>query len=153
MPSVFHNDVLFSIAGFLCRKLMLKLKCLACLDAIGKRASACPDLDVNPHAALTLRKDRGGLLTSNDIYRIVCEVDKVLRRLITTSNMTTLSSKAVVAVQLVLICENIRHSLFQVLPDHVVDTHNPLTDDHGTQIIKLVCHMFIDIYNVHCHAT
>ncbi|GFO40163.1 hypothetical protein PoB_006666800 [Plakobranchus ocellatus] len=110
---------------------MLKLKCFVCLDAIGNRASTCPDLDGNPHAALTLRKDKGGLLTSNDTYRIVCDADKVLRRLITTSNVTTLPSKAIVAVQLA-VYENIRHSLFQDLHDHVVDTHNPLTDDHST---------------------
>ena len=56
--SVMHDDILFSIASFICRQLISKLKCLTCLNAIGKRASAIPDLKTNPFAKLTIRKDR-----------------------------------------------------------------------------------------------
>ena len=60
-PSSFHDDVLFYIAGFICRKVMSSLKCTTCLSAVATRASQC-DLRDNTAARLTLRKDRGGLM-------------------------------------------------------------------------------------------
>ena len=142
--SVMHDDILFYIAGFICRQLISKLKCLTSLNAIGKRASAIPDLKTNPFAKLTLRKDRGGLLASNDIFKIVHEADRALQKLITTNTFSTLSLKVTVAVQ-VVVCNKIRHSIFKDLNSHVCDTLNPLEDDHVSQIIKLVCRSFTNM--------
>ena len=110
--SVMHHDILFYIAGFIYRQLIYKLKCLTCLNAIGKRASAIPDLRANPFAKLTLRRDRGGLLASNDIFKIVQEADRALQKLIRTNTFSTLSSKVTRAVQ-VAVFNKIRHSILR----------------------------------------
>ena len=67
--SVMRDGRIFYFAGFIRRQIISKLKGLTCLNAIGKRASAIPDLQTNPFAKLTLRKDRGCLLASNDIFK------------------------------------------------------------------------------------
>lgn len=143
-PSHFHDDVLFYIAGFICHKLMLQLKCFICLNAIGKRVSSSPDIKSNPTAALTLNKDRGGLMYSNEIFRIVREADCVLRQILLTNHLTSLSSKVIISVQ-IAVNAKLRDTIFKDLADHIQDTYNPLADDHGTQIIKLVCRIFTNL--------
>ena len=126
-----HHDILFYIAGFICRQLIYKLKCLTCLNAIGKRASAIPDLRANPFAKLTLRRDRGGLLASNDIFKIVHEADRALQKLITTNTFSNLSSKVTVAVQ-VAVCNKNSAQHFE----DTLNTLKTLENDHVSQSIQ-----------------
>ena len=108
-PSSFHDDVLFYIAGFICRKLVSSLKLTICLSAVATRASQC-DLRDNTAVRLTLRKYRDDLMAYNDIFLNVKTADRVLQKLILTN--CVLTKKCI--------------------------EHDPLRDDHRLQIIKRV---------------
>ncbi|RUS69312.1 hypothetical protein EGW08_022929 [Elysia chlorotica] len=136
----FHNDVLFYIAGYMCRKLMSVLKCTICLSAVTVLASTC-DLRDNKAARLTVRKDRGGLLASNDVFLIVKTADNVLRHFILTTPLASLRKKVILKVQIET-CKSLAGSVFKELEQHFADTHDPTKDDHRVQMIKTVCQHF-----------
>ena len=141
-PSILHDKCLYYISGYIARKLKAHIQCTECLCAITLRAR--DEAHDHPHGQLTLRKDRGGLLASNDVFSIIKEADTTLRRLIISEPIKTLSVTSVLKVQ-VKVCEQLRENIFLDLNSHNAKTFRPFEDDHITQIIKFSCKLFTQL--------
>ena len=143
-PSVFHDSALYYIAGYICRKIVQRSKCSTCAAELYALADDLPSLDTQPEAGLVRRKNRGGLLASNDFYTIVKTTDVEMRRMqLEAQDPLKAVTRAFLLRLQTVVCTAVRHKVFANLQTHFMECdYLPEQDDHGVQTIKAAVEIF-----------
>ncbi|GFO32016.1 THAP domain-containing protein 9 [Plakobranchus ocellatus] len=112
-PSIYHNKAFYYIAGFICRKICKAIKCTPCATKLYTLASEMPNLEGNSNASFVNRKNKGGLVASNDFYIIIEAADRELKKCIlsSTNSVTSVSKQLVHKVQ-TAVCEAVKPNVF-----------------------------------------
>ena len=77
-PSIYHDNVLHYMAGYITRHVLNDCRCTQCCMALHQNATHEPEGPMP--ASLTLRKDRGGLVKPReDAYKIIKTADTIFR--------------------------------------------------------------------------
>jgi len=140
-----NNDLTFFtlnissyIAGFIIKKLVLKLTCSTCINALANKAnSKCKE------NSLIEIKNNGGLYTPSDSVKRICQlVEKYLKHLVLTTlfkNINYFKSKIEIEVM-----KNLAKNLFEQNYQHFKETLYEV-DSHFTDHIKNICREYINI--------
>ena len=144
--SLYSEDVVSYIAGWIARKLQTKLKCMEC-------ALSLTSLDPKPKYSLLSIKDNGGLmLPSNDLRQICIRAEKIYR-LIERPNTSRFTVELMRSIKTELF-----RTLFKSLEEHHYNTINGI-DSHVTSLVRLICAKFFNLrqhhkakrHNLHIH--
>ena len=118
-PSDYHDHALFYISGFICRKMVQKSKCTQCSGALYILASSIPKSYQSAESAFVHRKDRGGLLASNDFYIIIKAADNELKmQLLTAQTPIKAATKHFISTLQTVVCATVRPKVFLDVNEH-----------------------------------
>ncbi|GFO47758.1 hypothetical protein PoB_007426300 [Plakobranchus ocellatus] len=112
-----------------------------------------PNLEGNSNASFVHRKNKGGLVASNDFYIIIEAADRELKKCIlsSTNSVTSVSKQLVHKVQ-TAVCEAVKPNVFSGLSTHFLENvYLPAEEDHGVQLIKSAVSIFVRMMLKH-HA-
>lgn len=137
--SDFQNNILYYIAGFICRKLRNLLDCVECINVLLDNQPSQCHVDhsyaknhVSDFSAFTMKISNGGLLlASESVFKVVQYCEKSYRRAVETLNL---------AVNKVLINNIIRHLVGQpnLFRQHSAASAIDIEDLHSTKLIKSI---------------
>lgn len=127
--TLYAEDTVQYVAGFIARKLQLKLKCMTCALAL---TSDCPFPN---DASLLSIKDRGGLLLPSISIERICKISEQVFR----------SKDKWQGDFIATVLRNIQGlEIFPNLNEHHIDTLNGI-DSHVTSLIRLIIHQYFNI--------
>ena len=126
--SIYHENALHYISGFVQRKLLEKFKCPECIEYLLSSQFA------GHFSLFTLQSDRGGLVHAHtDVFTVVLEADRILRFMMAASSLGPL--KAVHNTFLL----RLGIAVLKAVRDKVnVESQ----ESHPVQIIKFICNFF-----------
>ena len=133
--SIYHENALHYISGFVQQKLLEKFKCPECIEYLLSSQFA------GHFSLFTLQRDRGGLVHAHtDVCTVVLEADRILRFMMAASSLGPL--KAVHNTFLlrlgIAVLKAVRDKVN--LPNHAI--HVESQESHPKQIIKCICNFF-----------
>ena len=141
--SMYVENVVLYIAGFVVKRVLAKISCVQCMSAV-----TVDTLDDAASSLLT-RKNRGGLMLPAPDVVLVCKVCERVFRTWFHSNAGKLPAGDKVKAR--LINDVLRFVLdvevFSCLDDHVLE--NDILNDHRTRLVKLVCNQYLAVRLFH----
>ena len=151
--SMYVENVVVYVAGFVVRKLWDKVCCVECVVALTLTPDASRETTTTEReliaADLLVRKNRGGLLMPSADVVLVCKVCE--RAFITLFQSHNGKPPAGKTVRLTLVNQVMSHfitsDVFASLSEHCMDT-NPLSD-HRVRLMKLICNQYFTVRFFH----
>lgn len=135
--SLYVEDVVVYIAGWIARNLQVKLKCMDCALCLTSQHA------IPQNNSLIAIKDHGGLISPSGGVRHVClRAEKLFREndRVTTSQFT---------VNLLFkLTPDLFTIIFPELRDHHFDTLNGI-DSHVTSLVRLICFKYFNLRKHH----
>jgi len=150
--SVFLENVVMYISGFVVRKVREKVGCDACESVLVAHEVNCTDdteQDQPVCGSLLLRKNRGGLVTPSADVVSVCKLCERTFKAVLASNKNRPPSRTLLRQSLVneVMAQLIMSDLFTSLNEHSMES-DPL-NDHRVRLIKLICNQYLTIRFYH----
>ena len=141
--SMYVENVVLYIAGFVVKRVLAKISCVQCMSAV-----TVDTLDDAASSLLT-RKNRGGLMLPAPDVVLVCKVCERVFRTWFHSNAGKLPAGDKVKAR--LINDVLRFVLdvevFSCLDDHVLE--NDILNEHRKRLVKLVCNQYLAVRLFH----
>ena len=156
--TIWRDDVLAYIAGYIVKKITVCIKCPECaiaLVAIDKSQAEVPVLDDHSYSSnskpesqsLINIKSYGKLMTpSPSVVKVVKATDRNLRQLV--GGWTSVTKTAISSLKSNVL-QDVKASCFQNLQQHSCESHlldEQFRDDHITIIIKKIVDLYINIF-------
>ena len=143
-PSVYHENSVFYISGYICRKVAKKVQCTHCC----KFLMSSSDMQDNKDSVMfTKRKDKGGLIYSPEMFKVICAADRSLRIHLTgvEGPVKAVNAKLMGKVFFDVI-ESVGSGIFPEISNHSVHVHSFESEDsHVHQIIKEAVKLFVQM--------
>jgi hypothetical protein len=153
--TIWHEDVLEYIGGYIARKITSCIKCAECASALAMENNNHPSLpdhtycqfESSSKSSLTSFKTYGKLTSlSPSVVKVVKVADRFLRFMV--GKWSHFSDKAILTLQRDVLQE-VKLTAFQSLQQHSLETHvldkNP-RDDHITIMIKSITDLYSKIF-------
>ena len=136
--SMYKENILCYIGGYICRKLSKKMTCETCVGAL-----FCNERREDTIYQLTNKKDNGGLVyPSTDVVKIISVTESVCKEYLDSGIDSTLSKSKIKN----RVMKHLRHiPIFFPLLSHDIDFHDPFEDLHSTQISKAIIEEFLNL--------
>lgn len=153
--TIWHEDVLAYIGGYIVKKITNRLRCAECSTALVVENDSqpyLPDHTYGPSGSsmssnLISFKSYGSLINpSTSVLKIVKVADRHLRLLV--AKWSNMPEKALDKLQLDVLQE-VKPSAFPTLQQHSLETHTldkNLCDDHITILIKKITDLYSKIF-------
>ena len=154
--TVWRDDVLSYIAGYIVKKITECIKCPECaiaLVAVDNSQSASPDHCYSSNSqctspSLITFKGYGKLITpSQSVVKVVTAADRHLRTLF--HDWASLNKKALASLKSTVLQE-VKASSFEGLEQHSRESHvldEQFRDDHVTIIINKIVELYVKIFS------
>ncbi len=153
--TIWHEDVLEYIGGYIARKITSCIKCAECASALAMENDNHPSLpdhtycqfESSSKSSLTSFKTYGKLTSpSPSVVKVVKVADRFLRFMV--GKWSHFSDKAILTLQRDVLQE-VKLTAFQSLQQHSLETHvldKNLRDDHITIIIESITDLYSKIF-------
>ena len=153
--TIWHEDVLSYIGGYIVKKITNCLRCAECAAALVAENDSHPSLPDHTYSqscssmspSLISFKSYGSMINpSTSVLKIVKVADRHLRLLV--AKWSNLPEKALNTLQLDVLQE-VKTSAFLTLQQHSLETHvldKNLCDDHITILIKKITDLYSKIF-------
>ena len=140
-PSVYHKHVLHYISGYMCKKLASLSKCHTCKEILSKRNVN----EANSEDAVFMRKrDKGGLVYSQDMHKVLTATDQVLLRILSSGKGPVKSVDRHLERKVYQdVLQKVGRELLKEIWSHSIGCHPIESEDsHASQIIPGVVTIF-----------
>ena len=145
--TIWHEDVLMYIGGYIVKKVTRCIKCAECATALITEEDTQPYQPSSSKSSLTSFKTYGKLISpSSSVLKVVKRADKSLRNMVV--KWSQLTDKSIPVVQRDVLQE-VKPTVFTSLEQHSKETHvldENLQDDHITTIIKKITFLYTKIF-------
>ena len=144
-PSIYHDNVLYYISGYVARKIAGKVRCGKCSQTLHEKSN-----ERVAESTFTERCNRGGLIFSNDMYVIIKATDKFLREHLTSHGVVRGMKKSLTSLITRKVLQSVSTRVYPSIWKHSFENSNLETEDnHVHQIIKEACSLYVKMIGHH----